>query len=270
MTSDQSLVSSLSVSQSLRVKPTIHQQGHLFHIAFGLENSLVVDLLGGYSFGFVSAAALHDPEFIRYNLIETAAQAMSSYGRGYVAIHAAAVVKDNQAFLLTGPSGVGKSTLAYACVRQGFQALAEDVVQVKIRPDDLQFRGVPWKTHLLPDAVRFFPELSNIAPQQQSNGEWKLEVNLETYFPGSTIAHVPSARLIFLQRAQPGEAPRLERLTPEQTRERFEVVWAWETGWREEYDHQLRRLIEPGAFQLFIGPSPDETAHLLAQIFAPT
>lgn len=256
----------LSTQHSVRVKPTIHQQGHLFYLAYGTENTLVVDLQGGYSFGVVNAAALQDPDFIRYNLLETAAHAMSSYGRGYVAIHAAAVIKNNRALLLTGPSGVGKSTLAFACIRQGFQALAEDVVQVKIKPDGLQFWGVPWQFHLLPDVPRFFPELSGLSPQHQSNGEWKLEVDLERYYPGSTITHVDEARLVFLQRAQPDEPARLERLAPEQARKLFEVVWAWETGWKKEYDHRLNCLMTQGAYQLFIGSSPDETARRLVKI----
>ncbi len=62
------------------------------------------------------------------------------------------------------------------------------------------------------------------------------------------------------------EPARLERLVPEQARKLFEVVWAWETGWKKEYDHRLNCLMTQGAYQLFIGSSPDETARRLVKI----
>ncbi|HEU0299242.1 MAG TPA: hypothetical protein VFR37_07310, partial [Longimicrobium sp.] len=43
-------------------------------------------------------------------------------------LHAAGVVRGRTALLLAGPSGVGKSTLAYAALRSGLRVLSEDTV----------------------------------------------------------------------------------------------------------------------------------------------
>ena len=85
---------------------------------------------------------------------------------------------------MSGPAGAGKSTLAMACARRGFGVFAEDAVFVRARPTTLELWGMPWVQRLLPDAGRFFPELSEVRPRRQPNGETKLEVDLDRVHPG--------------------------------------------------------------------------------------
>ncbi|MEZ4646066.1 MAG: hypothetical protein R3E31_25660 [Chloroflexota bacterium] len=94
-----------------------------------------------------------DVSFVRHTFIESMPQILLG-GRGYVAVHAACVVKNGVSLMLCAPAGTGKSTLAFTCLRHGYQILAEDVVQVQATPP-MQLWGLPWKFHLLPDAVRF-------------------------------------------------------------------------------------------------------------------
>lgn len=55
--------------------------------------------------------------------------------RGLYQLHASAVVDPNGiAWMFAGPSGVGKSTLAYALARQGWQTLGDDGVVLEPRP----------------------------------------------------------------------------------------------------------------------------------------
>jgi hypothetical protein len=99
-----------------------------------------------------------------------------------VTLHAAAVALRGRCVLLTGISGAGKSTLAYACHRAGFQVLAEDVVFApEPRPETasiLEIHGHAPYLHLLPNTVRFFPELITLTGVRQFNGETKLRVKL--------------------------------------------------------------------------------------------
>jgi hypothetical protein len=51
--------------------------------------------------------------------------------RGFVCLHASAIVVDGAAIALVGPAGAGKSTTAAAFASRGFSVLAEDVVTLE-------------------------------------------------------------------------------------------------------------------------------------------
>ena len=63
--------------------------------------------------------------------------------RGYVSLHASAVALDGKAILFTGPSGIGKSTRAQACV----EALGADLIsgdRPLLNVETMELFGVPW------------------------------------------------------------------------------------------------------------------------------
>src|SRR5262249_42856450 len=82
---------------------------------------------------------------------------------------AAGAVHQARCALLPGPDGAGKSTLAYACLRAGFGLLAEDIVFAAEPGDAGEVFGNARHLHLLPDAVRLFPELADTPCVRQLN-----------------------------------------------------------------------------------------------------
>ena len=94
----------------------------------------------------------------------------------------------------------GKSTLAMACAPRGFGVFAEDAVFVRARPTTLELWGMPWVQRLLPDAGRFFPELSEVRPRRQPNGEAKLEVDLDRVHPGRAVPCAAAGPILLLAR----------------------------------------------------------------------
>lgn len=122
-------------------------------------------------------------------------------------LHAAAVALPDRdrCILLAGSDGAGKSTLAYACVRSGMRLVSEDTV-FAAPPEGpaLEVWGSPWRIHLLPDAVRFFPELSGHRPRRRSNGEAKLEIVLPEAYPGAAAPRAEVAGVLALSRANTG------------------------------------------------------------------
>lgn len=52
--------------------------------------------------------------------------------RGYLPLHASSVACKGQAFVFCGPSGVGKSTLAAALSRRGYDLIADDISVVNL------------------------------------------------------------------------------------------------------------------------------------------
>ncbi|MFZ4663752.1 MAG: hypothetical protein ACOYNY_42520 [Caldilineaceae bacterium] len=247
-------------------QPVFHTKGHLFHLNVGLANSLLVDMQTGYSVGFLTPAVVQDLSFIRNVFLELPAQAMLGLARDFVAIHAACVVKDGVSVLIQGESGTGKSTLAFASLRRGFQILAEDVVQVKVQSERLHLWGIPWKFHLLRDSLRFFPELADHQLRMQVNGEWKLEVELDELIAGATITNAPPGLLVFLERTTTPPGTHIERLSPAETRQRFSAVWSWEVGWQDLYDQVLTRWLAQGSYRLLMNGTPDEAVDALAAL----
>ncbi len=240
--------------------------GHLLSLSVGAENSMVSDLQAGYTFGYLTQAMAADQAFVRYTFIEAALQAMLGLGRDFVAIHAACVVKDGVSLLLAGASGAGKSTLAYACLKQGFGLLAEDTIQARIRPQGIELWGIPWKLHLLPDNAHLFPELGNLETKRQVNGEWKIEIDVQGRFPGRAVPRGGVGPVVFLERDGNASKAAYRRMSLEKANRRFEAIWSWEVGWREDYDCQLRDLLSRGAYLLQAGDVPEENVRVLDEI----
>jgi hypothetical protein len=67
-------------------------------------------------------------------------------------VHAAAVAHHGHALLLAAPSGIGKSTLAYACHAAGLGLLGDDHVRVQLEPS-LRVWGWPARVRLLAETA---------------------------------------------------------------------------------------------------------------------
>lgn len=240
--------------------PIYRTRGHLFFVSCGGVNTAVADLEQGYAFGFLSPAMASDQASVQFIFVEGISLALLATTRNFIGVHAACVVKDGVSFILMGQSGSGKSTLAYACVRRGFQLLAEDGLMIKCESVGAELWGMPWKLHLLPDAQRFFPELAGEQPKLQVNGEWKLEVNPEVYHPGSVATHARLGPVIFLERgSRPGKTV-LSQVPREDALEAFEIVWPWWVGWSDVMERQAAKLADSGAYRLRMNGTPDEAA----------
>jgi hypothetical protein len=171
--------------------------------------------------------------------------------------------------MLCAPSGTGKSTLALACLQHGYQVLAEDVVQAHVTPDAVRLWGIPWKFRLLPDAARFFPQLGDHHPRLQANGEWKIEVELETFYPGSTLTNAPAGLVLFLERDEQ-RPPCLQHVSLAEALCQFEVVWSWDMPWPPYFEQQLQRLLTQGVYRLRMRGVLEETIALLDKLVAET
>jgi len=126
----------------------------------------------------VTEPLLADRQHFRYGLLEAATLCMLS-ARDRQPVHAAAIARAGAVLLLAGPSGTGKSTLAYAAAtRLGCRILAEDVVNVQLRPA-LRLWGLPGFLHLPSEAALHFPELEADAASLLANGKLKIAVALE-------------------------------------------------------------------------------------------
>lgn len=177
------------------------------------SNLLTAEMDRGVALGFVTPELVADDLHFRYNVLECLALLLASwYDR--TPVHAGAVTHNGCAVLLAGRSMAGKSTLCYACVRAGFQLLAEDVVYVSTR-QGLRLWGNPGRIHLLPDARRHFRELVDIAPQVQANGKLKLAIDVVASGADRVRPYAERAVVCLLQRHN-GLSSMLEPIDPQE------------------------------------------------------
>jgi hypothetical protein len=165
-------------------------------------------------------------------------------------VHAAAVMRGGTALLLAGPSGVGKSSLAYAALRAGLEVLSEDCVFLQEAPVPRAW-GLPGFVHLDPDAVRWFPELRDVSARIRNAGELKLAVPSR-----GRVAGVERAGICLLRR---GAEPHLERLPPAEIQRAF--VENLEEGFNlfaNDIGPRVHRLAEHGGWRFTLPPSPVE------------
>ena len=117
--------------------------------------------------------------------------------RGLYQLHASAAVDPHGiAFLFAGPSGVGKSTLAYALSRQGWRILGDDGVVLEPTPSGAKLHA--WREPLQVSSAlaHEFPELR--ARQQFENVN---DPRRRIPMPIPTAHHAPLGAIIFPRRA---------------------------------------------------------------------
>jgi hypothetical protein len=244
-------------------QPVLRMEGALLYQTTGRDSTLVADLAQGLAYGYFSATTLARPAFFRWHFLELAFFMMLE-ARGWMGVHGAALVKAGQAVLLRARSGGGKTTLAYAAARRRFQALAEDVVWLDEQTN--RWWGMPWSFHLLPDAKQLFPELAPYEPVLQTNGEKKLEVNLETIRPGSTTVSAQPGAVVLVERLTGGKS-RLEPISAEEA----QSAWpAGRTGLEMKLPHHARyieHLLQRKVYRLYFGDDIEVGVDLLDGVF---
>lgn len=173
------------------------------------------DLEGRYGQAHFSEAQLGDPEHFRWIFL----YALAFYPLHhcfYTPVHCSAVVRHGRAYCLNGPSGAGKTSLAYYCGRNGFDVLAEDMVFVT-RSGPLLLKGAAAVFHITADSVPLFPELVQYPATLARNAKDCLVVVAQEQGI-RWVPECPPGGVVLLDR---GGRPGLERRPAEQVVERL-------------------------------------------------
>ena len=175
---------------------------------------------------------------------------------GRTPLHAAGIVINGTAVLLSGPGGSGKSSLAHAAARRGLPILSDDTVYVQLQPR-LRFWGLPGPIHLLPGDAP--PGDHGI---RLRGGRSKAAVGVP---PGGTRSNADQAILVLLERG--GAVPVLTPMTPSDATAALAKLEPGFDLLPEQSAAVAEALVAAGAWKLTLSSRPDEAIDcLLAEL----
>lgn len=155
--------------------PVPRGQGHIVSLIADTANFVVCDFRECFAYGWVTAALLAHPGYLRYCIVEGAIFNLLSAYR-LTPLHAACVTVARRGFLLTGDSGAGKSTLAYACARAGFSYTSDDCSFLLRGDGSLRVLGHSRQFRFRPSARELFPELAGFDITPRAQGKPSIEI----------------------------------------------------------------------------------------------
>ena len=99
---------------------------------------------------------------------------------GCEALHASGVRRDSSVVALCGPRFSGKSTLAYALSRDGFDQIADDAVTFRMSGGRIEVLPLPYESRLRLPSRQFFGVLSESSSRDSGGTDtpWHLDVIL--------------------------------------------------------------------------------------------
>ena len=219
------------------------------------SNLYMVDIDKGLGLCFITPELASEREKFSYEILLSILRVLvTGFDRG--PIHAGAVVFNNRPLLFIGKSGIGKSTLCYACVRQGFGLLTDEVAFVSIK-NGLRIWSGSHYIRLCPESVKYFPELANISPRIQVSGKLKFVIDAKILGTEKIYLGADKPIVFVLQRHNQDNS----LLKPISSEVLINALYeSIEPGFdlNRQLDEVIQALANVGKYGLIVGNDPNE------------
>jgi hypothetical protein len=240
--------------EELSPQPVYRSQGHLYTIVASQHNYACVDLDAGYGYAWVTRVTAADHAWFRWFYLDGMTGCALAQ-RHSVPMHAACIARRGAGVLLFGPSGMGKSTLSYACARAGWTFISDDCTSLSQNSNGREVIGRPHQARFREDAPRLFPEINGYSMRARPTGKLSIEVPMDALKAISTATRCEIETLIFLER---GASTGLSPLCHEEALERMLAnSGSYGPATFARHERALRRLLEAPAYRLGYATLPE-------------
>lgn len=241
------------------------QRDLVMHIADS-ENFAVSDARGSFAYGWLSQAAVATRAYLRYYFLEGVFWVIA-VPRYLTPIHAASVSYRGSGVLLCGNSGVGKSSLAYACARSGWTFLSDDSSHLIRNRDGRVVIGNPFQMRFRPSATKLFPELCDQRVNPRVTGKLSIEL-VTSDFPQIARTFENSVDFIVFLNRRTGPSG-LFRCSKNDVLKWFESAICYGSpSVRTEQRASLQKLLSAEIFELRYTDLDDAVAQLESMVQA--
>jgi hypothetical protein len=194
----------VSPGEGHAAEPVYRGQEHLMSIIADDENFAVCDHTRNFAFCRLSAGTARDRPFAGYFFLE----AIGNYSLTQLyltPIHAACVSRDGRGVLLCGPSGAGKTSLAYFLARNGWTYVSDNESWL-VRAEERLLLGAPERIRFRDSGMALFPELKGRVAALHANGKMSIVVTPASIGGIATADRCCVEYVVFLAREAHGGA----------------------------------------------------------------
>lgn len=224
------------------VEPVLRCQRHLVMKVGTMRDFAVCDLRRGFAFCWVSAATARNHAYLHTHYIEGTAF-WPLHSTHLTPIHAACVSLNGKGVLFCGESEAGKSSLAYACARNGWTFITDDLSELVRSWETLTVLGNPHRFRLRESATSLFSELHRVPVTVRANGERAVELYTAEWPNLVTATQSRIDYILFLHRI-PSAKTSLVPFSREKALRWFEQVLVMgDDDFKTEQAKSLRRLL---------------------------
>jgi hypothetical protein len=240
----------------LSPNPVFRAQSHLLSMIADEHNYACCDLERGFGAAWLTQATVDNTDFFRYTFLEGLIYCLLE-ALYLTPIHAACVVRDGHGVLLAADSGMGKSSLAYACARRGWTYVSDDATSLVRRGAGRTVIGNPTLFRFRPSAMDLFPELQSKTPLDPHRAKFRkgkptLEVRTDALNGIQTAEQAAVDHLVFLRRdLQIGESVRLAPVSRDAAMSRLlPNIWPAELTVHQQRSATIERLLDANLAEL--------------------
>jgi len=231
--------------------PVVRAQRNLTVWVADAENFWCCDLAAGFGSAWITERLAANTRYLRYHVLEGMAYSLLG-SLSVVPLHAACVALNGCGVLLAGDSGVGKSSLAYACARRGWTYISDDCSSLVRRSPERTVLGDPRLFRFRATAGAIFPEFQGLEESSFSRGKPTIEVRTASLPAIRTAAESPVDAIVFLNRRdrRDGQAELLPVAKDDAMQRLSYSPWPPDLHTEGERRVALARLAGAGAYEL--------------------